>query len=211
MASPRRKLGRPVDPALPHRRREEILAAATGFFARNGYLNADVQVLATQLGVGKGTIYRYFGSKERLFRSALMRGLGSLHSEVAAATEGTEDDGVAALRGAITAYLAFFDRHPELIELIVLERAELKGRGKPTYFAHRERYLGPWRKRLNGLMACGSLRRMDVDAIIDGVGMLLYGALVTHPFIAGRGGLEAKARAVLDLVLHGIGAERSVR
>jgi AcrR family transcriptional regulator len=202
-----RRRGRPVDRGLPQRRRAEILAAAAGFFARHGYADADLALLAAEVGVGKGTLYRYFPSKEQLFRSALLRGLAALHAEVAAASaaaDAASPDGLGALRGGITAYLAYFDRHPELIELMVLERAALKGRGKPTYFAHRDRYLGPWRARLRGLVRAGRVRPMDVATITSCLGMLMYGALVTHPFMAGRRGLAALAPGVLDLVMHGI-------
>jgi AcrR family transcriptional regulator len=197
------KRGRPVDPTLPQRRREEILAAATHFFARHGYLNADIELLAQDLEVGKGTIYRYFRNKEQLFKQALLRGLHDLHRSVTESTDAA-DDGVAKMRNAVLAYFKYFDQHPELIELIVLERAELKGQGKPTYFAHREQYLDPWRKRLLQLMASGDIRRMNVDTLISTLGMLMYGALVTHPYMGGKSGLSAHAPGVMDLFINGI-------
>jgi AcrR family transcriptional regulator len=197
------KRGRPVDPTLPQRRREEILAAATIFFSRHGYLNADIELLAQHLGIGKGTIYRYFRNKEHLFRQSLLRGLEGLHRSVAQATTAV-DDGIAMLKRAILAYLQYFDEHPEIIELIVLERAELKGHGKPTYFAHREQYLDPWRKRLLKLMADGQIRKMNVDTIISSLGMLMYGALVTHPHMGGRSGLSSHASGVMDVFIDGI-------
>jgi hypothetical protein len=48
---------------------------------------------------------------------------------------------------------------------------------------------------------------MEVDTITSCLGMVMYGALVTHPFMAGRGGLAAQARRVLDVVLDGIRAK----
>jgi len=205
------KVGRPVDRSLPQRRREEILAAATTFFARHGYQNADIEVLAEGIGIGKGTIYRYFPTKDKLFRCALQRGLVALHATIAAEKRAHlahhQDDELNAIVRAVITYFTYFDQHPELIELMVLERAEFKGRGKPTYFAHRDKYLGPFQQRLLTLMANGVIRTMDVDTITSCLGMLMYGALVTHPFISGRGGLAAQARGVLDVVLDGIRAK----
>jgi AcrR family transcriptional regulator len=205
------KVGRPVDRSLPQRRREEILAAATMFFARHGYQDADIEVLAEEIGIGKGTIYRYFPTKDKLFRSALSRGLVALHATIAAEKRAhpapAQDHGLDAICRAVIAYFTYFDQHPEIIELMVLERAEFKGRGKPTYFTHRDRYLGPWRRRLRTLMAAGVIRTMDVESITSCLGMVMYGALVTHPFISGRGGLAAQARGVLDVVLDGIRAK----
>ena len=53
------------------RRQEEILEAAATLFAECGYSDADTQTLADRLGVGKGTIYRYFPSKQELFLAAV--------------------------------------------------------------------------------------------------------------------------------------------
>jgi AcrR family transcriptional regulator len=206
------RMGRPVDRSLPQRRREEILGAATSFFSRHGYHEADIEALAEELGIGKGTIYRYFRTKERLFRAALARGITALHAAVAAETTARpgRDDGLEVVCRAIAAYFAYFERHPQLIELMVIERAELKDRGKPTYFSLRERYLGPWRRRLRGLMAQGAIRRMEVETITSCLGMLMYGALVAHPFLSGRRGLAAQARGIIDVVLHGIRARDDV-
>lgn len=48
-------------------KRVRILEAATEVFATVGYNGADVQKIADSADVGKGTIYRYFSSKENLF------------------------------------------------------------------------------------------------------------------------------------------------
>src|SRR5437773_10189308 len=70
-----RKRGRPRVEGLTERRREQILAAATRIFARQGYPGTDLQVVADRLGVGKGTVYRYFPSKQALFLAAADRGM----------------------------------------------------------------------------------------------------------------------------------------
>src|SRR5260221_12728936 len=89
-----RKPGRPIDEALQTRRREEILDAAALLFAERGYPNTDVDSVAEKLGVGKGTVYRYFPSKRDLFLAAVGRGMTRLdepiHAEVGSATDPLE-------------------------------------------------------------------------------------------------------------------------
>ena len=48
-------------------KRQAILEQAIRTFAELGFRGADVQVIADRAGVGKGTVYRYFHSKEDLF------------------------------------------------------------------------------------------------------------------------------------------------
>ena len=103
MASASRRIdGRDCD------RREEILEAATRLFAELGYDQTDTQRLADDLGVGKGTLYRYFPSKRELFLAAADRVMNQLLDRLRAATEGVADplDGITR---AVRTYLDFFD------------------------------------------------------------------------------------------------------
>src|SRR5882672_4454159 len=129
MKSVVKKPGRPADLELWTSRREEILEAAAKLFAEHGYSETDTQFLADKLGVGKGTLYRYFPSKRELFLAAADRVMCLLSERVDAAIEGIRDplDRVAE---AIEASLAFFVEHPELVELLIQERAQFKDRKK---------------------------------------------------------------------------------
>ena len=48
-------------------RREQILAGARRCFAANGYEGATVAKLEREIGLSRGAIFNYFGSKEELF------------------------------------------------------------------------------------------------------------------------------------------------
>ena len=51
--------------------RDEVLAAATGQYLRGQRI--DVQAIAAELGLGRATIYRWFGSREELIGEVLVR------------------------------------------------------------------------------------------------------------------------------------------
>lgn len=53
------------------RRRADILQAAIDVFAARGYHNAGVADIAAQLGIGHGTIYRYYKNKRDIFNAIL--------------------------------------------------------------------------------------------------------------------------------------------
>jgi AcrR family transcriptional regulator len=63
-SAPRR--GRP-----PAASRQDVLDAATGRYLRGR--RVDVQAIAAELGVGRTTIYRWFGSREELIGDVLVR------------------------------------------------------------------------------------------------------------------------------------------
>ena len=202
--------GRPKDESLPERRRAQILDAATAVFAADGYRNADVQVMADRLGVSKGTVYRYFPSKQELFFAAVDRGLNRLHETVTAAADAV-DDPLDRLAAAVRAYLAFFKGCPELVELLIQERAEFRDRKKSIYFVYRDARVGPWRQQMQDLIALGRLRPVPVERIMDVLGDLLYGAMFTNHFAGRHKPHEAQAEDILDVAFHGILGDKERR
>lgn len=201
------KPGRPRSDELTARRREEILDVAGRIFAERGFPGTDVQVVADQLGLGKGTIYRYFPTKRELFLAAVDRGMRRLLEQVDAAVARVQDP-LEQIAGATRAYLEFFAANPWLIELLIQERAEFKDRSKLTYFEYRDRGVGRWHALLRGLIAAGRVRDVPVERVCDAAGDLLYGTMFTNYFVGQRRSAAEQAQDVLDLLFHGILVER---
>jgi AcrR family transcriptional regulator len=66
---------------LPENRRACILKAARCVFARQGFADTIVEDIAEQAGIGKGTLYLYFRSKEEIFMAALIEDARRLEQE----------------------------------------------------------------------------------------------------------------------------------
>jgi AcrR family transcriptional regulator len=197
---------RPAGEALCASRSEQILEAAAGLFARHGYDQTDTQLLAETLGVGKGTLYRYFPSKRDLFLAAADRVMRRLHQRIEDSIRGV-DDPLDQVAEAIRAYLTFFAEHPDFVELLMQERALFKDRQEPTYFQHRAAHIERWRALYRGLIARGRIRDMPVERITDVLGSLVYGTMFTNYFTGRRKAIEAQAQDILDVVFHGILSE----
>lgn len=199
--------GRPIDPERRQQRREEILRVATKLFARHGFADTDVQVIADRLHVGKGTVYRHFASKEELFLAVVDRGMQQLKQTVDAATSQTGQS-LEKVAVGIRAYLTFFDEHPEIVELLIHERALFRDRRKPTYFVHRESNVGQWRALFSELIGAGVIRDTPVERITDVISGLLYGTMFTN-FFAGRAKpLANQCQDILDIVFRGLLVDR---
>jgi AcrR family transcriptional regulator len=205
-----RKPGRPVDPRLRDRRCEEILDAAVKLFAKHGYSRADTQVLADDLGVGKGTLYRYFPSKQRLFLAAVDRVMRRLRAAIDARIAGVTDP-LEQISEAVRGYLTFVADNPDFVELLIQERAHFKDRTKPTYFEHREANIERWRTLYRSLMSDGRIRKMPVERITDVFGDLMYGTMFTNYFTGRRKSPDEQAAAILDIMFQGILSESEQR
>lgn len=195
--------GRPRDAARAERRREEILAAATTLFAERGFRATDLQEVADSLGIGKGTVYRYFPSKRELFLAAADRAMRLTRAHVEGAADRATDP-LDRIARAIEAYLEFFDRHSEFVELLIQERAEFRDRKKPTYFEYRDANVGVWNDLYRSLIAAGRVRDVPVERLTNVSGDLLYGAMFTNYFAGRRRPLKEQAEDVVDVLFHGI-------
>jgi AcrR family transcriptional regulator len=200
--APRRR-GRPPAPID-----DRLLDTAADIFARRGYRHTDVQEVADALGVGKASLYRRFPSKRALFLAATDQGLRRMHAEVLAAAA-RERDPLRQVAAAIRAYLEYFDRNPQHVELLIQERAEFRDRETPTYFALRRSNAAHWRALYSGLMTAGRLRRMPVDRLMEVLSHLVYGTMFTNFFVGRTRTPARQASDILDVVFRGILAEKT--
>jgi AcrR family transcriptional regulator len=203
MPSRAHKSGRPADHALPARRRAEILDVAAGLFAEHGYAATDTQSLINALGVGKGTIYRYFSSKRELFLAAVNRAMDRLDETIEEAL-GRAVDPLDRFQMALVAYLRFFEENPAVVELLIQERALFKDAQRPTYFQRKEAKAGRRNQMLQELIDADRLRRVPVERIGDVLGNVIYGTMFTNHFAGRRKSFELQVEDILDVIFHGI-------
>ena len=195
--------GRPADATLPERRKEEILDAAAKMFAQHGYRNTDVEYIAQAIQISKGTIYRYFPSKEELFLAAADRGMCRA-GEFVDAHISLETDPLERMAHAVRAYLTFFRDHPQVVELFIQERAEFRDRPQQTYFIYRDRRMAPWRETFSELIAAERVRDLSPERIITVLCNLVYGTMFTNHFTGRQDPPEEQAADIMTIVLNGL-------
>jgi len=193
-------------------RQEAILDEAIRLFADRGYAEADLQVLADRLDIGKGTLYRHFGSKEKLFLAAADRVMRRIHEHITAVTAPVEDP-LQRIETGIHAYFRYFADHPESVEMLIQERALFRDRKRPTYFVHREANLDRWRSLYREMIGAGRVRDIPVEQILDTMGDLLYGAMFVGYLVGRREEPSAVAARIINIVFGGIltDGERAAR
>ncbi len=184
-------------------RKEAILHTATELFYQTGYRNTDVQQIADRLGVGKGTIYRYFVSKVDLFFAAVDRAMLKMEEYVRWKITEEKDD-IARVHLAIRSYIEFFRKHPEFVELLVQERAEFRLRDVSSYLAHRAKRDEEWKAMFQRLHQQGKLRCSNFDLIIDCITNLLYGIMFTKVFQADQKTSIKRMNESLNMLLYGV-------
>jgi len=178
----------------PDDKRQRILAAATAVFAERDFHRVQVSEVATRAGVGKGTVYLYFPTKDALHQVALQASLERLAEEVeAAAAAGRPVDET--LEAIVLGILRFFWRRQHLLTL--LQRYEQRRSRRAGARGHRaliavEQVLA--RSRLGGPNGARHL-----------AAAFLFGMARAAIFEHGSDDRpEDAARRIVDIYLHGI-------
>ena len=184
-------------------RREAILEAATSFFSEIGYRNTDVQQIADRLTIGKGTVYRYFLSKEALFFAAVDRAIHKMEEYIRSKIHDEKND-VARIRLAIRSYIEFYQNNPQFVELLVQERAEFRRREISSYLFLRAKRDAEWKGLFRRLYSEGKIRISNFDRVIEYVTNGLYGIMFTHVFQKDLPDSQERTDEALDMLLYGI-------
>lgn len=185
------------------KRSEEILTVATQVFAERGFAQADVQEIADRVGIGKGTVYRQFGNKEALFAATAERARQWLIHEIDMAADQAPPS-LERLRRGMHAFIAFFDAHPEVVELLIQERAHFRGTKKPTLFEPSEDHMNRWSELFRALIRDGVIRDLPIEQIEQAITNFLFGAMFVNYFAGRQKPLAQQCDEIVDVLFHGL-------
>src|SRR5215203_3819426 len=101
-------------------KRERILSAAERIFARHGFFAAKVSDVAKEAGVGDGTIYLYFKSKDDLLISLFERRMQQVNDLLKNAVAGIKSPRDQ-LQTFIKTYLQLVHDEPTAVEVLTIE------------------------------------------------------------------------------------------
>jgi AcrR family transcriptional regulator len=190
--------GRKKSPA----KREDILAAAVAEFAHRDFHEVLMDDVAARAGVGKGTLYRYFPTKEELFVAAVLRELSESHTEHLS----TLDDEKAPLREVlertVSRMVEYFDGKEEILTLLQRYEHRLPASDAAVMRQRRAEVLDAVEGALARNVRAGLLRRIDTRLAAE----MLLGMVRTAVLYRRENGgaLEHTTREIVSLFLDGV-------
>jgi AcrR family transcriptional regulator len=157
--------GRPSTPFL----RERILRSAALQFAQKEFGRVLIDEIAARAGVGKGSVYRQFSSKEELYAAVVIDGFGQLQKEIRSALADTSAvrDQIATI---VSHTLIYFWTRRQFFALLHDPKA-LPRRQERLYHAQRQQFTELITEVLSEGIAHGALRA-DLDTRIAAEALL---------------------------------------
>ncbi len=182
------------------KKRQQILETALKVFAREGFADTDVQVIADLAKVGKGTIYRHFGNKRELFLATARHCVEQLGEFIR--DEVKEDSSaVKVLREVALSYARYYELHPEAVEIMIQERASFREQVFPTHLMYRAETRADFEMFLGAAMERGELRQVNVVDVTNAFADLLYGSVVSGCLEGAKGSLLQRVSRAFDIFL----------
>ena len=185
--------------------------AARTVFARQGYADTVVDDIAAQAGIGKGTLYLYFPSKEQVYLAALLedaRKLNRLSRERMAAAAAWQDK----LRAYMEVRLEYFDAHQDFLRIYLTEFRNMCMQGKPLA-AELHHLVQEGEAQLAQLFAAaaatGEVRKVDPELAALTVSDLTRGVMERRLRGWGSGAGPADAAFALDVLCRALTADTS--
>lgn len=195
------------DAAQPKTTRDAILDATDRMLSKHGYKKMTIDDLAKEVGIGKGSVYLHFKSKEEIALSHIDRIIERMKSRLhsIATSRGTAET---RLRKMIIERVMYrFDSVQHYSQSL----NELLAQLRPRLLERRRRYFEEESKLIGSVLAEG--KKVGIFAIkdpaeagrtiLDATNALLPYSLSSYE-LGERKEIEKKANRVADLIINGL-------
>jgi AcrR family transcriptional regulator len=189
--------------------REAILDATDRLLSTRGYKKMTIDELAQEVGIGKGSVYLHFPSKEEIALSHIDRIVERLKAKLREAANGAENDSTEdRLRKMLTArVLHRFDS----VQHYTISISDLLAAIRPQLLARRERYFAEEAQifakviaegQIGGIFQNGDALEI-AESLMTATNSLLPLSLSNHE-LGEREEIEEKIERLADLLLQGV-------
>jgi AcrR family transcriptional regulator len=191
----------PKDCCCKQKKRQRILDAAARAFPNEHFHKVSTEGIAAAAGVGKGTLFRYFPSKEKLFVATLCYSVEVATAEIDRALAGLTDP-LERLETLCEHLFAFYRQNNHLFHLLHHHKA-LHDQGHGEVWEKQCRLRGKITEMIEDGIKLGRFRH--IDPVVSG--RLLFGMLRTamrSPELKDRTPGDV-ASTILDIFIRGVG------
>ncbi len=201
-------LRRPATAEKPKRRQQQnararILQAALLEFSEQGFHNTTIESIAERADIAKGSVYRYFKTKNALF-AALKEDTITEFVELGRAELAGEDDALKIIEIVIRMYLSFFEKKSAIFKVIIQEQKDF-GREFSEKFINELILAMPGLKRRCWKASReGRLKQMNYFTAFYGIIGFLNGVIQKWLHEGGEGSLQDEFATVKEVLFYGI-------
>jgi AcrR family transcriptional regulator len=147
-------------------RREKILNSATSYFAKNGFYAADMDKIAKNAGVGKGTLYNYFKNKDDLYLNCVEHHFEKTLSFIDSRTSNSETT-EEFINNYLDASIEYFSTNLDSFDLLIRSNSDLLDEVINTMDGVKEKYYKNFKEKIKSVTTEKKLNPQIVLLALD--------------------------------------------
>jgi AcrR family transcriptional regulator len=183
--------------------RSRILQAALDEFSDKGYHASTIDSIAERAGIAKGTVYRYFNTKEALFNALKEDTIGEF-VELARHDLSREVDVVKIIESIVKMYLSFFEKNSAFFIVITQEYKDFGREFSEKFINGLILALPGLKRRCWKASRNGSLKQMNYFTVFYGIIGFLNGVIQKWLHEGGaEGALLEEIETVKEVLFYG--------
>jgi TetR/AcrR family fatty acid metabolism transcriptional regulator len=186
--------------------RMAIVQCAAEIFSKREFHQVLTDDIAQRLGIGKGTLYRYFRSKEELYLAAIAEGLNGLYAAVTAVLQ--QDAALeTTIEAVVRTVITYFWRQRDFLVLVHRIEPKLRPQERADWQTRRNEVFSMVRHVLERAAARGEISALDTRLAVE----ILFGMIRAACLYRSESDRpEELTRQVTSIFLRGLTGEARV-
>lgn len=184
-------------------KRELILAAGIKIFSQKGYHHAKMEEIAIAAGIGKGTIYEYFGSKLQLFQEIMENSLQQYYESISP-EEMSQLTVEARIEMITQGHLRFCQINKDLSRILFWDSEILDEELRDWFYRKRKEKEAVLQQIIEEGICSQELREVDARLVTLVIGGIL--SQIWIPITVEGWDIDANvtAKQITDLIMYGL-------
>ena len=182
--------------------RDRIVAAALDEFSDRGFHHATIDSIAERAGIAKGTVYRYFKTKEELFNALKEVTVREFVAFVKQEIEKQEDI-LKVIETVIKNYLGFFETNSAFFKVLLQEQKDFGREFSETFINELILALPGLKRRCWRASRDGYLKQMNYFTVFYGIIGFLNGVIHKWLHHGGEASLTAEIDTIKEVLFYG--------
>ena len=185
-------------------KKRKILDAALGVFVDKGFSNVVINDIARSAGIGKGTVYEYFKSKEDLFSELLKYLFAKYQSYVPKEwKKGTTPD--ERLKNLLSFYTRLYVQASSRRNKVIFMLVDYLSHNKTESSRKREGYFSGYREEIRSIIEegikLGTFRKVDVESAVTSITIAIDGLMFQMLLMPASINVKKMSQSLIDMIL----------
>lgn len=191
-------------------KRKKILNASIAIFAREGFHSTTIDQIAEEADIGKGSVYRYFKSKDLILEELLETTFADIAARISSIYS-KEMDILQLVEEMIKSWITFISENPDLYQIIQNEAMNYHSGNRVMFYDYMVTHLPLFKERVVSLNNDKQLKTTSFYTVFYGIMGFIDGVVQKWQRCGMDYPLNDDVPIILEVLFNGFVGEKTTR